>query len=122
MAKDKAKKTTMKIPLAAGERLTPQQVDMIMENETTFAEYMATLSTEQIDAYLLLLAGDKTMEKKARASFIALLKEVRNERQQADVQAALVISPVVSSIETLAKLDAQIEALEKIADEINSSR
>lgn len=79
---------------------------------------MATLTVEQIDAYVLLLESDKTMEKQSRESFIALLKELRTDRADADAQAIMALSPLVSSVQTIQTLDEQIEALERIAKEL----
>ena len=83
-----------------------------------FGEYLATLTVEQIDAYLLLLESDKAMENSSRDSFIALLKELRTDRAEADAQAIMALSPLVSSVQTIQTLDEQIEALERIAKEL----
>ncbi len=99
-------------------KLTPKEVDLVLTNETTFAEYVATLSVEQIDAYLLLLKSDTSMEKASRDSFAALLQHVREERMEADTQAAMTLSPLVNSVETIQTLDDQIAVLEEIAKEL----
>jgi hypothetical protein len=101
-------------------KLTPKEVDLVLTNETTFAEYVATLSVEQIDAYLLQLKSDTSMEKASRASFVALLEHVRKERIEADTQAAIALGPLVLRAETVVALDEQIVALEKIIADVES--
>ena len=114
------KNTHFPVTPSEWQKLTPKEVDLILTNETTFAEYIATLSVEQIDSYLKLLAKDTVMEKKSRESFIAILERIREDRIKADAQASLVLSPLVSSVETIAKLDEQIAGLEQIAKDIQS--
>lgn len=99
-------------------KLTAKEVELILKDETTFAEYLATLSVEQIDAYLLLLQSNREMDASSRESFIALLQNVRKEREQSDRQIAMALSPLVTSAETIHKLDEQIDALERIAKEL----
>ncbi len=116
----KAKKTG-KSPHATWRPLTAKEVDLVLKNETTFAEYLVTLSVDQINAYLLLLKNDKSMDKASRDSFIALLKELREERAEADKQAVLALAPLMSSVGTIEMLDTQIAALEEIEREMNSA-
>lgn len=118
MAKQKTKKPVDQSPTNPWRTLTTKEVDMILKDHTSFGEYLATLTVEQIDAYVLLLESDEKMDVSSRESFIALLKELRSDRAEADSQAIMALSPLVSSLQTIQTLDEQIEALERIAKEL----
>lgn len=118
MAKPRVKKDADQTAANPWRKLSAKEIDLILKDETSFGEYLATLTVEQIDAYLLLLESDKAMEKSSRDSFIALLKELRTDRAEADAQAIMALSPLVSSVQTIQTLDEQIEALERIAKEL----
>jgi hypothetical protein len=118
MAKPRVKKAADQAPANPWRKLTAKEVEFILKDATSFGEYLATLTVEQIDAYLLLLESDKAMENSSRDSFIALLKELRTDRAEADAQAIMALSPLVSSVQTIQTLDEQIEALERIAKEL----
>lgn len=94
----------------AGRRLTEQDVNEILSSEASFASYMASLTVEQIDTLLVAAAKDPAMTK--------LLQGVRRERQNTEQQIGWKLGPAVTGLATVAALNEQIAALEKIQNDI----
>lgn len=95
---------------ATSRKLTEKEVSEILSSEASFAEYMASLTVEQIDALISASAKDPAMT--------TLLQGVRAERKNAEQKIHWKLAPAVTGLATVIALNEQIAALEKIQKDI----
>jgi len=95
---------------ATSRKLTEKEVSEILASEASFAEYVGSLTVEQIDALIAAAAQDPVMTE--------LLQSVRTERKNVEQQIHWKLTPAVIGLTTVVALNEQIAALEKIQKDI----
>jgi hypothetical protein len=102
-------KSTPTLPL-----LSPKEFSRVFSSDQLLAEYLASLSPEQIRTYQAMLRKDKNMSPPAQKTLLKLFTSLEKEAEGNYKEVEKTLLPLASGIATAMALLEQIEALEDL--------
>lgn len=94
--------------------LTPEQVEQVLSSPETFAEYLVTLSPEQVREYKAQVQKSD-MNKAENKALLALLDLTEQEATKNLEEYRQTVGPEIERVSLCLSLGQQIDELEKLA-------
>lgn len=104
----------MSTPTPSLPLLSPKEFARAFSSDRALADYLASLSPEQIRTYQAMLRKDKKMSPPAQKTLLKLFSNLEKEAAENQKEIEKTILPLASGIATALTLLQQIEALEDL--------
>jgi hypothetical protein len=110
------------IPKVSHEQpLSAEVLSRLASSDDVLAEYLVTLTPQQLKNYQVILRKDRTMPPAVQKTILKLFQQLEKEAQENQHLLEEAILPLATGIATALKLAEQIHILEDLERSLNSS-